>query len=75
MLLTYTMPLSPRGISGEKVGVLSTVQYGGRYWARTSDLCDDMSVVLFVNRRISYAPFEHPSLGTAFLLFANESLL
>ena len=32
VLLTYTMPLSPKGISEEKVGVLSTVQYGGRYW-------------------------------------------
>ena len=33
VLLTYTMPLSPIGISEEKeVGVLSTVQYGGRYW-------------------------------------------
>jgi len=32
VLLTYTMPLSSTGISEEKVGVLSTVQYGGRYW-------------------------------------------
>ncbi|MFC1957028.1 hypothetical protein ACFLVY_01885, partial [Chloroflexota bacterium] len=31
VLLTYTMPLSSR-VSEEKVGVLSTVQYGGRYW-------------------------------------------
>ena len=30
VLLTYTMPLSPTGVSEEKVGVLSTVQYGGR---------------------------------------------
>ena len=30
VLLTYTMPLSPTGISEEKVGVLSTVQYDGR---------------------------------------------
>ena len=28
VLLTYTMPLTPRGISEERVGVLSTVQYG-----------------------------------------------
>ena len=33
VLLTYTMPLSPTGVSGEKLWVLSTVQYGGRYWA------------------------------------------
>ena len=45
VLLTYTMPLSPEGISEEKVGVLSTVQYGGRYWARTSDLCDVNAVL------------------------------
>lgn len=32
VLLTYTMPLSPRGVSEEKVRVLSTVQYSGRYW-------------------------------------------
>ena len=32
VLLTYTIPLSPKGISEESVGVLSTVQYGGRYW-------------------------------------------
>jgi hypothetical protein len=31
VLLTYTIPLSTEGISEEKVGVLSTVQYGGRY--------------------------------------------
>ena len=29
VLLTYTMPLSPRGVLEEKVGVLSTVNYGG----------------------------------------------
>ena len=33
VLLTYTMPLPPAGISQETGGVLSTVQYGGRYWA------------------------------------------
>lgn len=32
VLLTYTMPLPPKETSEEKVGVLSTVQYGGRYW-------------------------------------------
>ena len=32
VLLTYTMPLTPGGISEEKIGVLSTVQYSGRYW-------------------------------------------
>lgn len=30
VLLTYTMPLAPGGTSVEKLGVLSTVQDGGR---------------------------------------------
>ena len=30
VLLTYTMPLPPQGISQEKVGVLYSVQHGGR---------------------------------------------
>lgn len=30
VLLNYTMPLPPEGISEEKVGVLSTVHYGGQ---------------------------------------------
>ena len=30
VVLTYTMPLPPTGLSEEKVGVLSTVHYGGR---------------------------------------------
>ena len=38
VLLTYTIPLSPKKIPEEKVGVLSTVQYGGPLWARTTDL-------------------------------------
>jgi len=29
VLLTYTMPLPPEGISDEKVGVLYSVHYGG----------------------------------------------
>ena len=29
VLLTYTLPLSPEGISEERIGVLSTVQHGG----------------------------------------------
>ena len=45
VLLTYTMPLPPSGIPEEKVGVLSTVQYSGRYWTRTSDLCDVNAVL------------------------------
>jgi len=31
VLLTYTVPLSSTGVSEEKVGVLSTVHYSGRY--------------------------------------------
>ncbi len=32
VLVTYTIPLSNEGVSQEKMEVLSTVQYGGRYW-------------------------------------------
>ena len=31
VLLTYTVPLSPRRVPEEKAGVLSTVQYSGPY--------------------------------------------
>ena len=37
VLLTYALPLSPEGISEERIGVLSTVQYGGPFWTRTRD--------------------------------------
>ncbi|MBT9143275.1 MAG: hypothetical protein AAGB97_06915 [Dehalococcoidia bacterium] len=30
VLITYTMPLPPEGMSQERVGVLSSVHYGGR---------------------------------------------
>ena len=30
--LNYTAPLLPKGLSEERVGVLPTVRYGGRYW-------------------------------------------
>ncbi len=33
VLLTYATPLPPQGISEERVGVLCSVHYGGRYWA------------------------------------------
>jgi site-specific DNA recombinase len=31
-LLTYTIPMLPRGVTEEKLPVLSIVHYGGRYW-------------------------------------------
>ena len=31
VLLTYSFPLLPKGETQEKIGVLPTVQYGGRY--------------------------------------------
>jgi hypothetical protein len=34
----YTVSLLPEGLTKERVGVLPIVRYGGRYWARTSDL-------------------------------------
>ena len=30
--LTYTVPMPPKGISQETVGVPPIVHYGGRYW-------------------------------------------
>lgn len=32
VFVTYTVPIPPKGISEERVGVLSSVHYGGRYW-------------------------------------------
>ncbi len=32
VLLTYTMPMPPNGISQEAVAVPPIVHYGGRYW-------------------------------------------
>ena len=40
VLLTSAIPIPPKGITTEEVSVLSTVQNGGRYWIRTSDLRD-----------------------------------
>ena len=45
VVLSYTMPTLPDSVTIEKDGVLPTVQYGGRYWARTSDLCDVNAVL------------------------------
>jgi site-specific DNA recombinase len=41
-ILSYFPPNLPEKLVVERAGVLPTVQYSGRYWARTSDLCDDM---------------------------------
>jgi hypothetical protein len=40
VLLTYTMPLPPEGISEERIGVLYSVHHGGDRGIRTPDLCD-----------------------------------
>ncbi len=40
VLLTYTIPMPPKGVTEDGISVLSTVQNGGRYWIRTSDLRD-----------------------------------
>jgi site-specific DNA recombinase len=46
VLLTYTMPLPPEGISQERVRVLHSVHSSGDRGIRTPDLCHDMTVVL-----------------------------
>ena len=43
--IRYTFPIPPDNLEEEKLGVLPTVRYGGRYWARTSDLCDVNAVL------------------------------
>ena len=40
VLLTYTIPMLPKEVTEERLPVLSIVHGGGRYWTRTSDLCD-----------------------------------
>ena len=45
-VLIYSVPELPEKVSLEEAGVPRIVQHGGRYWTRTSDLCDDMQVVL-----------------------------
>jgi site-specific DNA recombinase len=40
VLLTYTMPLPPEGISQERVRVLHSVHSSGDRGIRTPDLCD-----------------------------------
>ena len=43
--LTQTLPMLPGGNADEAVPVLGIEQSGGRYWARTSDLCDVNAVL------------------------------
>ena len=45
VLLTYTLPVLPDGTSEERIGVLASGQYGGRYWIRTSGPCDVNAVL------------------------------
>jgi len=40
-VLSYSTPLLPEKVIIGKEGVLPTVQYGGRYWTRTSDFLRD----------------------------------
>ena len=37
VLLTYTIPMAPKGITEEEIGVPSIVHYGGRRRIRTFD--------------------------------------
>lgn len=52
VLLTYTMPLPPDGISEERVGVLSSVHYGGDRGTRTPNLGDANAAL----SQLSYIP-------------------
>ena len=40
VLLTYSIPMSVKGLSQETLAVPPIVHYGGQYWTRTSDLSD-----------------------------------
>ena len=52
VLLTYTMPLPPEGISQERVGVLHSVRYGGAEGTRTPDFLLAKEAL----SRLSYSP-------------------
>ena len=52
VLLTYTMPLPPQGISEERVGVLCSVHHGGAEGTRTPDLLRAKEAL----SRLSYSP-------------------
>jgi site-specific DNA recombinase len=52
VLLTYTMPLPPQGISEEKVGVLGIVPLSGAGGIRTPYLCDANATF----SRVNYGP-------------------
>ncbi len=50
-VIRYSLPIPAEvlphagNVVGDTLGVLSSVRYGGRYWARTSDLCDVNAVL------------------------------
>ncbi len=52
VLLAYTMPLPPEGISEEKVGVLYSVRYGGAEGTRTPDFLRAREAL----SQLSYSP-------------------
>ena len=43
--ITYTFPVPPDNLDEESLGVLPIVRDSGRYWSRTSDLCDVNAVL------------------------------
>jgi site-specific DNA recombinase len=45
VLLTYTIPMLPKGLTEERLPVLCIVHDGGQYWIRTSDPCDVNAVL------------------------------
>ena len=40
LVMKYTVPMAKEGLFEEELSVPHIVRYGGRYWIRTSDLCD-----------------------------------
>jgi hypothetical protein len=71
VLLTYTMPLPPEGISQERVGVLYSVHYGGDRGIRTPDLCHAKAALSLLSYIPTYSDYSicSPCQSSALLLY------
>ena len=52
VMLTYTIPLAPKGLTAEEMPVLSTVHFGGAEGVRAPDLLNANQAL----SRLSYSP-------------------